>query len=141
VKNITNSIKYILAGVVFGIVMIKSEAASWYRIREMFLFESFHMYGIIGTAVVVGVIGVYFIKRTNKKDMDGNPIVFPQKERKIWKYLLGGTVFGFGWALTGACPGPMFVTLGYGFGVMAVVIFSALLGTLFYGMVRKYLPH
>lgn len=140
-KNITKALLYILAGTVFGILMIKSEAASWYRIREMFLFQSFHMYGIIGTAVITGVIAVYISKKMHVKDFNGNPIIYQEKEKKIWKYLLGGTVFGIGWALTGACPGPMFVTLGYGFGIMSVVIFSALLGTVFYGIIKDILPH
>lgn len=140
-KQFFNVLKYILAGTVFGIVMVKSEAASWYRIREMFLFRSFHMYGIIGTAVVTGVIGVYLIKRRRAKDTDGNPIVFPDKKPGIWNYLSGGIVFGFGWALTGACPGPMFVSLGYGVYVMAAVICAALAGTLVYGIVRDKLPH
>lgn len=140
-KNIFNVLKYVVAGIVFGIVMIKSEAASWYRIREMFLFQSFHMYGIIGTAVVTGVIGVFIIKKRQAKDVDGNPIVFAPKAKSLWKYLLGGTVFGLGWALTGACPGPMFVTLGYGVGVMAVVILAAIAGTAFYGIIKNKLPH
>ena len=134
-------LKYLLAGTVFGIVMIKSEAASWYRIREMFLFQSFHMYGIIGMAVVSGVIGVWLIKKFKPKDTDGNPIVYTDKTKSVWRYLLGGILFGFGWALTGACPGPMFVNLGYGIGVMAVVIAAAWLGTLVYGLVRNKLPH
>ena len=140
-KQLFNILKYILAGTVFGIVMVKSEAASWYRIREMFLFQSFHMYGIIGTAVVTGVIGVYLIKRRKANDTDGNPIVFRDKKPGIRNYLLGGIVFGFGWALTGACPGPMFVSLGYGVYVMAAVICAALAGTLVYGIVRDKLPH
>lgn len=140
-KQIPSIPKYIFAGVLFGVVMIKSEAASWYRIREMFLFQSFHMYGIIGTAVVSGVIGVWLVKKVRPNDTDGNPIAFHEKARSVWRYLLGGIVFGFGWALTGACPGPMFVNLGYGIGVMAVVIVAALAGTLFYGIIRDKLPH
>lgn len=140
-KNLFKVLKYILAGILFGIVMVKSEAASWYRIREMFLFGSFHMYGIIGTAVVTGVIGVYLIRRRGAKDVDGTPIVFPEKQKGIWKYLLGGTVFGLGWALTGACPGPLFVNLGYGYGTMAVAVLAAWAGTVVYGMIRHKLPH
>lgn len=134
-------LKYLFAGTVFGIVMIKSEAASWYRIREMFLFQSFHMYGIIGMAVISGVIGIWLLKKFKLNDTDGNPIVFKDKAKSVWRYLLGGTLFGFGWALTGACPGPMFVNLGYGIGVMTVVIAAALLGTLAYGMLKDKLPH
>lgn len=140
-KSALNIIKFVFAGIIFGIVMTKSEAASWYRIREMFLFQSFHMYGIIGTAVITGVIGVYLTKRFKAKDTDGQEIVFIPKDKKVIKHLLGGTVFGFGWALTGACPGPMFVTLGYGFGVMSIVILAAIAGTAFYGLIKDKLPH
>lgn len=135
------SIKYILAGILFGIIMTKSEAVSWYRIHEMFRFQAFHMYGIIGTAVVIGVIAVFLIKKLKLKDSEGSLIQFPDKEKTYKRYLIGGTVFGLGWALTGACPGPMFVNLGYGYLSMAVVILGALLGTLFYGMIKSRLPH
>lgn len=137
----TSFLKYLFAGTVFGIVMIKSEAASWYRIREMFLFQSFHMYSIIGTAVISGVAGVWLIRKFKPHDTDGNPIVYKNKTKSVWRYLAGGTLFGFGWALTGACPGPLFVNLGYGTGVMAAVIAAAWLGTLVYGWVRDKLPH
>lgn len=134
-------LKYLFAGTVFGIVMIKSEAASWYRIREMFLFQSFHMYGIIGMAVLSGVVGVLLIKKFKPNDAEGNAIVFRDKAKTFWRYLLGGTLFGLGWALTGACPGPLFVNLGYGIGVMSVVILAAWLGTFAYGVLRDKLPH
>jgi uncharacterized membrane protein YedE/YeeE len=133
--------KYLLAGTVFGVVMAKSEAASWYRIREMFLFANFHMYGIIGTAVVIGAGVIFLIKKYNLRDIKGNPIVLKKNAPAIWRYLLGGTIFGLGWALSGACPGPMFVSLGYGFPVMAIVIFGAFLGTFIYGLLRDKLPH
>src|SRR6186713_1022477 len=113
-------LKYILAGILFSIVMSKSEAISWYRIQEMFRFQSIHMYGIIGVAVGLGVVAVALIKKLKLRDVEGNPIVFPPVERSVVRYLAGGTIFGLGWAMTGACPGPMFVNLGYGFGVMAV---------------------
>lgn len=135
------SIKYILAGILFGIVMIKSEAVSWFRIYEMFRFQSFQMYGIIGTAVVLGAISVFLIKKMNWKDASHLPIVFKDKEPPYTKYLIGGTIFGLGWALTGACPGPMFVNLGYGYLTMAVVIIGALLGTFLYGLIKDKLPH
>jgi len=135
------SIKFILAGTFFGVLMAKSEAASWYRIQEMFRFQAFHMYGIIGTAVVLGVIAVFLIKKLNLKDSEGKPITFPEKEKSVKKYLIGGSIFGLGWALTGACPGPMFVNLGYGYPVMIVVIVGALIGTYLYGLLKDKLPH
>ncbi|TBO43622.1 DUF6691 family protein [Pedobacter kyonggii] len=134
-------IKYIIAGTFFGIIMTKSEAVSWYRIQEMFRFQSFHMYGIIGTAVLLGVIAVYSIKKFKIKDIAGNPIVFLNKDKAYRKYLIGGAIFGLGWALTGACPGPMFVNLGSGYAGMAVVILGALLGTYLYGVAKNKLPH
>jgi len=133
--------KYILAGIIFGIVMVKSEAVSWYRIQEMFRFQSFHMYGIIGTAVVLGLISVYLIKRFKLRDLQGAPIKLPAKDKQWTKYALGGLIFGLGWALTGACPGPMFVNIGYGYLAMIVVVFGALAGTYLYGLVRTRLPH
>lgn len=134
-------IKYILAGTFFGIIMTKSEAVSWYRIQEMFRFQSFHMYGIIGTAVVLGVISVFLIKKFKAKDIAGNPILFCDKEGTYLRYIIGGTIFGLGWALTGACPGPMFVNLGNGYPAMIVVILGALLGTYLYGIIKDKLPH
>ena len=134
-------LKYILAGVVFGIIMAKSEAISWYRIQEMFRFQSFHMYGIIGTAVALGMNAVYLIKKFNMKDTAGNPILFQDKARTWRRYILGGSVFGLGWALTGACPGPMFVNIGYGYGGMIIVVIGALFGTYLYGWWRDRLPH
>ncbi|ALL05145.1 transporter [Pedobacter sp. PACM 27299] len=135
------TLKYILAGILFGIIMSKSEAVSWFRIQEMFRFQSFHMYGIIGTAVVLGVIAVFLIKKFHLKDSENQPIVFPDKDRQYKKYIIGGTIFGLGWALTGACPGPMFVNLGYGYLTMVIVIFGALLGTYLYGLLKNKLPH
>jgi uncharacterized membrane protein YedE/YeeE len=134
-------IKYILTGIIFGIVMSKSEAVSWYRIQEMFRFQSFHMYGIIGTAVITGIIAVMIIKKFQLKDITGTPIVFPPKAKQWKRYIFGGSIFGLGWALTGACPGPIFVLLGQGYTVMIVVIIGSLLGTYVYGMVREDLPH
>ena len=134
------TIRFIIAGVIFGIIMSKSEAISWYRIQEMFRFQSFHMYGIIMTAVVLGVLSVLIIKKFRLKDISGTPIDIPDK-RMAWKsYLFGGIVFGLGWALTGACPGPIFVLLGNGYGVMLVTIAGALLGTYVYGMLSTWLP-
>lgn len=134
-------IKFLLLGIVFGIVMAKSEAISWFRIQEMFRFQAFHMYGIIGTAVTLGVIGVALIKKFNIRDFHGNPILFLPKDKSIARYLIGGTIFGLGWALSGACPGPMVVNIGYGFLSMVVVFFFAIVGTYLYGVFMKKLPH
>ncbi|NQV71854.1 YeeE/YedE family protein [bacterium] len=133
---------YLLIGVYFGIVFTKSEVISWFRIQEMFRFQSFHMYGIIGSAVVVAMISVQVIKRFKLKDMDGDDIVIPPKEMGSGtRYWLGGTIFGLGWALTGACPGPMFALVGNGVTVMLVTILAALAGTFTYGVLRPKLPH
>lgn len=133
--------KFILTGILFGIVMSKSEAISWYRIQEMFRFQSFHMYGIIGTAVLLGAIVVFVIKKYNLKDFQGNPIVFNPKEMSIPRYLIGGVIFGLGWALTGACPGPLFVNVGHGYWPILVAIIGAIGGTYIYGLLRDKLPH
>lgn len=135
------AIKYIVVGMVFGIIMYKSQAVSWYRIYEMFRFESFHMYGIIGSALALGVLGVFLIKRNNIKDISGQEIRFTPKNKSVARYLLGGIFFGLGWALVGACPGPMFTLIGTGAMTIGVVIFGAILGTLLYGVLRTKLPH
>ena len=134
-------IKFLILGIVFGIVMAKSEAISWFRIQEMFRFQAFHMYGIIGTAVTVGVIGVALIKKFKIRDFHGNPILFHPKEKSITRYLVGGTIFGLGWALSGACPGPMVVNIGYGFLSMSIVFLFAIVGTYLYGILKEKLPH
>ncbi|EMR03331.1 DUF6691 family protein [Cesiribacter andamanensis] len=134
-------IRFALIGIFFGIIMTKSQAISWYRIYEMFRFDAFHMYGIIGSAVTLGVIGVALIKKYKLRSTDGTPITFSPKDMSIPRYLFGGTLFGLGWAMTGACPGPMYTLIGGGFSVILVVLASALLGTLAYGMLRKWLPH
>ncbi|MBL7817851.1 MAG: YeeE/YedE family protein [Saprospiraceae bacterium] len=134
-------LKFLILGIIFGIVMAKSEAFSWYRIQEMFRFQAFHMYGIIGTAVILGVLGVFLIKKFNLKDFYGNPITFYPKEKSIVRYLVGGTIFGLGWALSGACPGPMVVNIGYGYLGMIVVFFFAIVGTYLYGYFKDRLPH
>ena len=132
---------YLFIGILFGITMFKSEAASWFRIYEMFSFDSFHMYGIIGSALVIGAIVVKTIKQYKLKSFYGKPITFPNKEKRFSRYILGGIIFGLGWALAGACPGPMFALLGAGFLPIAIVILAAVLGTFLYGVVRKKLPH
>lgn len=134
-------IKFLFVGILFGIVMAKSQALSWYRIQEMFRFQSFHMYGIIGTAVVLGVIGTALIKKMKAKDYQGNLIVFVPKDKGFWRYILGGTLFGIGWAMSGACPGPMVVNIGYGFVSFFVVVFFAIFGTFLYGVLQNKLPH
>jgi uncharacterized protein len=133
--------KFILIGILFGIIMTKAEVISWYRIQEMFLFENFHMYGVIGTAVFLGLISVQLIKRFKAKDIDGNEIKFEPKVFSIPRYLFGGTIFGLGWAMTGACPGPMYTLVGHGYWSMLIVIAAALFGTFVYGIIRKKLPH
>ena len=132
---------YLLIGICFGVVMTKSEAVSWFRIQEMFRFESFHMYGIIGTAVVVGAIGIALAKRLGWKTVDGHDWTLNAKDFTVPRYLLGGTVFGLGWALTGACPGPMFTLLGQGVWAIGIVILFSVLGTFVYGLLRPVLPH
>lgn len=134
-------LKFILLGILFGVVMVKAEIISWFRIFEMFRFESFHMYGIIGSAVILGAIGTYLIKVTKAKSIDGNAIKFNPKNMSIPRYLLGGIMFGLGWALVGACPGPMFVLLGAGYLPILIVLFGALVGTFSYGVLRSKLPH
>ena len=134
-------IKFLLTGIVFGIILSKAEAISWFRIYEMFKFQSFHMYGIIGSAVLLGIWSIQLIKRFGIRSIDGNPIRISPKEPGIWRTLIGGTVFGLGWAMTGACPGPMFILVGQGFAVFLIVLASAMLGTFLYGLVRHKLPH
>lgn len=134
-------IKYLFTGLVFGTIMSKAEIISWYRIYEMFRFDSFHMYGIIGSAVVLGIFTVQIIKRTGMKNMYGDAIHFNPKNKSVARYLIGGTIFGLGWAMVGACPGPMFVLVGHGYLPILVVIAGAMLGTLVYGMLRSKLPH
>ncbi len=134
-------LKYLGLGIFFGIVLSKSEAVSWFRIYEMFKFQSFHMYGIIGSAVVTGAIVIAIMKRMQLKASTGEDIKYSVKPFGITRYLVGGTLFGMGWAMTGACPGPTFVLLGSGFGVFAVVIASAMFGTFLYGLVKDKLPH
>ncbi|MDA0683058.1 MAG: YeeE/YedE thiosulfate transporter family protein [Bacteroidetes bacterium] len=133
---------YLLIGIYFGIVFTKSEVISWFRIQEMFRFQAFHMYGIIGSAVVVGMISIQLIKRFHLKAADGSEINIPPKELgKGTRYWAGGTMFGLGWALTGACPGPMFALVGNGVTVMLITILAAVVGTYTYGVLRPKLPH
>lgn len=135
-------LKYLLIGTGFGFVLVKSEVVSWFRIQEMFRFDSIHMYGIIGLAVIVGIISVQIIKRKNIKDAEGNLISIPPKDAsQVTRYIVGGSLFGLGWALLGACPGPMFALLGSGLTIMVIPILAALVGTYTYGLVRDKIPH
>ena len=134
-------LKYILVGFIFGIVLTKSEAVSWYRIYEMFHFQSFHMYGIIGVAVVTGIIGIQMFKRLKVKDIKGNPIRIDDKEPGSVRYWVGGLFFGLGWALVGACPGPIFILLGAGILPVIIILIGAMLGTFIYGVLKDKLPH
>lgn len=134
-------IKFLLVGVLFGIVMTKSEAISWYRIYEMFTFQSFHMYGIIGSAVGLGILIVQMVKKSGLKSINGTDILFAPKAKTYPRYIIGGSIFGLGWALSGACPGPMFVLVGNGFFAMLIVIFSSIIGTFLYGLIKEKLPH
>ena len=135
-----SNLKYLVLGVLTGVVFVKAEIMSWYRIVEMFRFESFHMYGVIGSAVVTGAISVWLLRRFGFRTIQGEAIVFPS--RKFQKgQVIGGFMFGLGWALTGACPGPLFAQIGSGFTVVSVTLLSAVAGTWVYGLIRNRLPH
>lgn len=136
------SFGYVIAGMLFGFILIKSEVVSWFRIVEMFRFESFHMYGIIGSAILVGFLSNKLISLTKLKDSEGSPLAAKIKPLTFWRgYLIGGLIFGLGWAFTGACPGPLFSLVGAGNFIMLVPISSAIIGTYFYGLIRERLPH
>ncbi|MEZ4792757.1 MAG: DUF6691 family protein [Gelidibacter sp.] len=134
-------LKFLLVGIVFGIVLVKSEAVSWYRIYEMFRFESFKMYGIIGSAVVTGIILLLATNKFKFKNIEGDFMNVPPKEKGLVRYILGGTLFGLGWALSGACPGPMYILVGTGIFSMLIVILAAIFGTYVYGVIKDKLPH
>lgn len=136
-----NFFKYIIVGFVFGVVLTKCEAVSWYRIYEMFQFQSFHMYGIIGVAIATGVLGIQIIKRKKLKDINGFEIEILDKEKGSIRYWVGGLFFGLGWALVGACPGPIFILIGAGFMSVGIILVGALLGTFLYGVLKDKLPH
>ena len=133
-------ITYFLSGLVFGFVLIKAEIISWFRMQEMFRFQSIQMYAIIGSALMVAMLSVFFIKRFKLKTISGEEIKFEPKKFN-WGHVYGGIIFGFGWAMTGACPGPLFALVGSGLYVVTVVLLSALLGTFCYGVLREKLPH
>lgn len=135
-----SNLKYLMLGILFGILLVKAQVISWYRIQEMFRLHSFHMYGIIGTAVIVGILSVWIIKRFNIKTLQNETVVFHDKKFH-WGNVIGGLLFGFGWAITGACPGPLFAQIGSGFLVVSVTLLSAIAGTWVYGLVKDRLPH
>jgi uncharacterized membrane protein YedE/YeeE len=135
-----HNLKYIFVGIIFGIVFVKAEILSWFRIQEMFRFQSFHMYGVISSAVFVGMISVFIIKKFNIKTIYGEPIKISPKEFNKGN-IYGGLLFGMGWALTGACPGPLYAQIGAGATAVIVTLFSAILGTWVYGFFRSKLPH
>jgi uncharacterized membrane protein YedE/YeeE len=134
-------LKFLTLGIIFGIIMSKAEIISWYRIYEMFSFESFHMYGVIGSALILGLFSVQMIKFFNLKSYDGEEIIFTPKDRGISRYLIGGVIFGLGWSMTGACPGPLFVLLGKGVWPIMLIILGSIFGTFLYGLFRDKLPH
>jgi len=133
-------IKFLLVGAFFGIILVKTEAISWFRIQEMFRFQSFHMYGILGSSVLIGMVSIKLIKRYNIKAINGEPIKIADKKYNHGT-LIGGTIFGLGWAMTGACPGPLFAQAGMGVTVMILAILSATFGTYIYSFFRPRLPH
>jgi uncharacterized protein len=139
-ENWTGNIKYLFVGIMFGIVFVKAEIISWFRIQEMFRLQSFHMYGVIGSAVIVGMISVFLIKKFNIKTIDGETVVFhPKKFQK--GQIFGGLIFGLGWAITGACPGPLFAQIGSGYLVVIATLLSAIAGTWTYGYFKEKLPN
>jgi uncharacterized protein len=139
-ESTISNLKYLLVGVVFGIVFVKAEIVSWFRIQEMFQLTSFHMYGVIGTAVVVGAISVFLIKKFDIRTISGEKVVFHDKKFNKGQ-IYGGLIFGFGWAMTGACPGPLFAQIGTGAAVVGVTLLSAIAGTWVYGLLRDKLPN
>ena len=134
-------LKFLLVGIFFGIVLFKAEVISWFRIYEMFKFKSFHMYGVIGSAVVIGLVIMFLFKKRKLKSITGEPVFVEPKKKGVSRNLLGGIIFGLGWALGGACPGPMFVLLGKGVVAIIVVLVGAILGAFLYHAFKHKLPH
>ena len=137
---LSSNIKYLLAGILFGVVLIKAEVIAWFRIQEMFWLQSFHMYGVIGSAVAVGALSVFLIKRFGIKTIEGESVRLEDKKFSKGQ-IYGGLLFGFGWAMTGACPGPLFAQIGTGALVVIVTLLSAIAGTWSYGFLKERLPH
>ena len=134
--------RFIAAGIVFGFILIKSEVVSWFRIQEMFLFDAFHMYGVIGSAILVGLIGTQLIKKWNIKDLGGSEISIKPKDNSLTtRYIIGGTIFGLGWAIVGACPGPLYALIGTGYLIFIVPLLAAIAGAGVYGVLQSKLPH
>ena len=133
--------RFLIMGILFGIILSKGEIISWYRIQEMFRFQSFHMFGVIGSAVLFGILTIIFIKRTKLKDYNGNQITVSTQDPGYARNLIGGTIFGLGWAITGACPGPLFILVGHEGWVFILAIIGAVAGTFTYGVLEKYLIH
>ncbi len=134
------NLKFLIIGIVFGIILSKSEVVSWYRIYEMFKFQSFHMYGVIGSAVAIGIVLMQLFKKEIIKDFKGAPIHVKPKGKGFIRTFIGGSIFGLGWALAGACPGPIFVLIGFGFWSILIVLLGAVLGALVYGLLSQKLP-
>lgn len=132
---------YLALGIAFGFVLSASEVISWYRIQEMFRFQSFHLYGIIGSAVMVGAASLWLLRRLGAHDIDGHSIAYQTKQPSRYRYWLGGSLFGMGWGLTGACPGPILALLGHGVWSAGIVLAGALAGTWAYALARETLPH
>lgn len=135
-----HNLKYLLVGILFGIVFVKAEIISWFRIQEMFRLQSFHMYGVIGSAVLTGMTSVWLIKKFKIKTLNGEPVTIAPKEFNKG-HIFGGLIFGFGWAITGACPGPLFAQIGTGAFAVIITLLSAIFGTWVYGYFRDQLPH
>jgi uncharacterized protein len=133
-------LKYLFLGAIFGIILVKSEVISWFRIQEMFRLQSFHMYGIIGSAILVAMVSVALIKKYRLTSIEGEVISTPKKIFH-WGNVIGGVIFGLGWAITGACPGPLFAQIGSGFAVVAITLLFAIAGTWVYGLLKDKLPH
>lgn len=138
--TVMKNIKFLIIGMLFGIILVKSQVISWFRINEMFRLQGFHMYGVIGSAVIVGIISIQVLKRFQLKTIHGEEIVIPDKIFQ-WGNVYGGLIFGLGWAITGACPGPLYAQIGSGFLVTIVTLLSALAGTWTYGLIKNKLPH
>lgn len=139
-ESLVSNVKYLVVGILFGIIFVKAEIISWFRIQEMFRLTSFHMYGVIGSAIAVGMLSVFLIKKLSIKTLSGETIkISPKTFSKGQIY--GGLLFGFGWAITGACPGPLFAQIGSGYFVIVVTLLSAILGTWTYGFLKDKLPH
>jgi uncharacterized membrane protein YedE/YeeE len=139
-ESLIGNVKYLVLGILFGIVFVKSEIISWFRIQEMFRLAAFHMYGVIGTAVVVGAISVFIIKKFDFKTIEGEKVAFHSKTFNKGQ-IFGGLIFGLGWSITGACPGPLFAQIGSGFLAVIITLLSAIAGTWVYGKFRDVFPH